>query len=499
MYTRALFKSLVIILFLISFLQSAHADTSASGAIKVIIPHDAPPTYYIDKKTGKANGFAIEVMDKISAHAGLKVEYVFGHNWTEIIEKVSNGEADVALGIGISDERKKILDFTLPIDSFPVSFFVRAESDDMDETKNSYHVGVIKGSIANDLLRNSRQIRLMPFDSYAEGLFDLLSGRIDAFVCAAPTLIQLARDSGVEDRIRITGRALTEQKRGMAVRKDNPLLFEKLNKAIEGFVGSPEYQHIYSKWYGNPIPYWTPAKIELAAGVILIAVIAIMAGWRYYSIMSINRRLAESERKYKIVADNTYDWEFWIDPDGRFVYTSPSCMNITGYTVADFGNDSTLLNRIIHPSDQEEFGKHRHEATRETVSEEIEFRIIRPDGSVRWISHLCTPIVDETGRFLGTRGSNRDITDRKTAEEEKERVIVELQDAISKVKTLSGMLPICASCKKIRDDKGYWNQVETYIHDRTDVDFSHSICPDCAKKLYPEYYDAIWGKRETEK
>jgi HAMP domain-containing protein len=76
---------------------------------------------------------------------------------------------------------------------------------------------------------------------------------------------------------------------------------------------------------------------------------------------------------------------------------------------------------------------------------------------------------------------------RKQAEEEREKLILQLQESLSKVKVLSGMLPICSSCKKIRDDKGYWSQIESYIRDHSDAEFSHGICPDCAKKLYPEY------------
>ena len=68
---------------------------------------------------------------------------------------------------------------------------------------------------------------------------------------------------------------------------------------------------------------------------------------------------------------------------------------------------------------------------------------------------------------------------------EKEKLIGELQEALAKVKTLSGLLPICSSCKKIRDDKGYWNQIETYIRERSEADFTHGICPKCAKMLYP--------------
>ena len=72
-----------------------------------------------------------------------------------------------------------------------------------------------------------------------------------------------------------------------------------------------------------------------------------------------------------------------------------------------------------------------------------------------------------------------------------------LQKALAKVKTLSGLLPICSNCKKIRDDKGYWNQIEAYIRDHSEADFSHGICPECAKKLYPEFYKGDYYRREN--
>jgi hypothetical protein len=78
-----------------------------------------------------------------------------------------------------------------------------------------------------------------------------------------------------------------------------------------------------------------------------------------------------------------------------------------------------------------------------------------------------------------------EIAQRKQAEEALEKTIFSLQEAVAKVKTLSGLLPICASCKKIRDDRGYWNQIETYISDHSEADFSHGLCPECAEKLYP--------------
>ncbi len=100
--------------------------------------------------------------------------------------------------------------------------------------------------------------------------------------------------------------------------------------------------------------------------------------------------------------------------------------------------------------------------------------------------------VTEITRLLQDYRGMRDqaleeIKQRKQVEKEREKLISELQVALDEVKTLSGLLPICASCKKIRDDKGYWNQIESYIGERSEAKFSHSICPDCAKKLYPGF------------
>ncbi len=92
----------------------------------------------------------------------------------------------------------------------------------------------------------------------------------------------------------------------------------------------------------------------------------------------------------------------------------------------------------------------------------------------------------------------RDITKRRQMEEEQRKLIAELQAASNKVKTLSGLLPICANCKKIRDDKGYWHSVEVYVRDHSNAEFSHGICPDCLKGLYPEFYEEEENNEETD-
>jgi PAS domain-containing protein len=101
----------------------------------------------------------------------------------------------------------------------------------------------------------------------------------------------------------------------------------------------------------------------------------------------------------------------------------------------------------------------------------------------------CSPFIDEDGRVIGTVHVARDISAQKQSEIKREELIAQLQQAVASVKLLSGLLPICSACKKIRDDRGYWTQIETYIRDHSEAQFSHGICPHCAEKLYPEYFN----------
>jgi PAS domain S-box-containing protein len=144
--------------------------------------------------------------------------------------------------------------------------------------------------------------------------------------------------------------------------------------------------------------------------------------------------LRESERKYRIVADNTYDWEFWTDDETRFLYCSPSCVRVTGHTAVEFLADPTLLLRCIHSDDRDRYLDHRVAVRCEAGPGEIDFRLVHTDGTERWISHVCQAVVDEQGRCLGRRGSNRDVTQRKRAEEEL-RVAKEAAEAASHAKS----------------------------------------------------------------
>ncbi len=120
--------------------------------------------------------------------------------------------------------------------------------------------------------------------------------------------------------------------------------------------------------------------------------------------------LRQSEQKYRVVADFTHDWEYWIGVDGHFIYNSPSCEATTGYTQQEYDSDPSLVTRIIHPEDREAVARHFSEVATDADTHEMRFRIIRKDGAERWLGHICRPVFDSQGKSLGRRASNRDIT-----------------------------------------------------------------------------------------
>lgn len=142
--------------------------------------------------------------------------------------------------------------------------------------------------------------------------------------------------------------------------------------------------------------------------------------------------------------------------------------------------------KLIHPEDRPRASKSVSQAIEAGGTYNIEKRIVRPDGNVRYVQSIGEIVADAQGQPQKLVGSFLDITERKEADITREQLIERLQTALAEVKLLSGLLPICASCKKIRDTQGHWHQVEVYIRDHSEAEFSHSLCPGCAETLYPE-------------
>ena len=130
-----------------------------------------------------------------------------------------------------------------------------------------------------------------------------------------------------------------------------------------------------------------------------------------------NQELAESEERYRTVAEFTNDWEYWMGPDGSYLYVSPACQRITGYPPEAFINDPMLFMRIIHPSDSESIQKKISSIESMRTPQRFDFRILDAEGNTRWVAHNSLPVNSQDGVFLGIRASVRDIDHRKALEQ----------------------------------------------------------------------------------
>jgi two-component system cell cycle sensor histidine kinase/response regulator CckA len=165
-----------------------------------------------------------------------------------------------------------------------------------------------------------------------------------------------------------------------------------------------------------------------------------------------------------------------------------------GYSSHEMIGES--IETLVPPDQHEEISAIRDVIERGRRVERIETVRLRRDGVGIDVSITVSPIKNTDGDIQGASIVLRDITERRRQEKERMRLIEELKEPLKRVKTLNGLLPICASCKKIRNDGGYWEQVETYIRSRSNAEFTHGICPDCVRQLYPEY-QSILGSAET--
>jgi len=266
----------------------------APDTVIAAIPPDFPPTYYKDRQTGKPTGFAVDIMDEVARRAGLKVVYVFGQHWDEVERLVLSGKADLIPNLTVDEARSKLFAFTEPVETVPVYLTVRSHESRFYGIVPGLKIGVIKESVGEHYLKTIPAITVTTYPNVHTLIFELLSGQIDAVLTASPNIMKLANDAGVGDKIKTIGGPVIDAKRAIAVRKGDTVLAARLNRAIVGFVGSPEYQALYRKWWGTPEPYWNARRVAGATAATLALVVLFMGGWRYYSIKRLNAQLTES-------------------------------------------------------------------------------------------------------------------------------------------------------------------------------------------------------------
>ena len=156
-----------------------------------------------------------------------------------------------------------------------------------------------------------------------------------------------------------------------------------------------------------------------------------------------------------------------------------------GYiTIKDFEDNTDTWTNAIHPDYRDAAWKSINDHLEgRTTSHKMEYRMLTKDGGYKWIlDHAKIVQRDDNGNPLRMSGTHIDISEHKYLEEERENLIISLQEIMSEIKLLKGIIPICSYCHSIRDDEGAWDRLESYISKHSEAEFSHGICPKCLPK-----------------
>jgi PAS domain S-box-containing protein len=203
-------------------------------------------------------------------------------------------------------------------------------------------------------------------------------------------------------------------------------------------------------------------------------------------------RLRESERRYRMLAENVHDVIWTLDArTGRYTYVSPSVEKLRGIGVPEALQEP--LHASVTPGSLEKvlelaarYGEPGKFGSAGGPSAAVEtFQQPCRDGSVKDVEVTLTLLRGEDGAVQEFLGVSRDVTEWMNADRERERVMTELRSALDEVRRLSGLIPICAHCKKVREDTGYWTAVERFVSERSEARFTHGICPGCMEKHFP--------------
>ncbi len=246
--------------------------------------------------------------------------------------------------------------------------------------------------------------------------------------------------------------------------------------------------------YPNPKENYMDSGMFEAVILISFQVATILL--TYSLSLMVNKRLTmdiefQEEKFSKAFHSSPYAVLLTRRCDGNIFEANTGFENLSGFSIAEALGKTTVDLELFNDADSR--GEILKELDEKGFIRDKEIRFRTKTGKVLVGLYSADAILINNQQCI--LSSINDITERKTAEVEREKMIRDLQNALSEIKTLGGMLPICSSCKKIRNDSGYWQQIESYLKEHSDAEFSHSLCPDCLQKLYPDMAENIMKEK----
>ncbi len=416
-------------------------SATALGAqeISVAVFDSDSPIIFVDAH-GEPSGFFPDVLEQLGNDVGVDVEFVIVDSFRSAYESVVSGEIDLLPAAVYSEERSRELDFTaVPFVAAWGQLGVRV-GEDVESILDLRDLRV--GIVENDQNGINFQQLMVEFDIPVEFVYfenhpDVAEALVDGTIAAGAFF-----NSWFVNQERIEPSSVVFSPTQAFVAATKGIHVETLDRFDQTLSQlkrqSDSYYYVaLNRWFspGSPrlLPRWFWIVVGPAIGIACIAI-----GFAFVlrrEVKLATRQLRESRAKYRTVADHAYGWEFWTSPEGSSLYVSPNTVHVTGYEAQDFMTDADLARRIVYPDDRQAWDEHVAEVSSQTVAANIPlvFRIIRRDGSIRWIEHRGTSVVNESGSFAGYRGTNIDITERIEREASLRESIAENQALMSEI------------------------------------------------------------------
>lgn len=490
------------IVFLLAFSVTNSSADQSGLKIRVGIFQNEPIVFIDDQ--GRPQGLYIDLLSEIARQENWSLEYIFG-SWSDGLLRLREHGIELLTSIAYSNDRDIYLDFS---EESVLTMWGQVYTKENSTIGNIFDLGGLKLALVKDeingiffqkLLKSfGVQNQILLTDTYEEAVKLVMSAAADACV------INNVHGYFLEKKYNISVSSILFNpfRLVFAVPSgENSKLLTVVDQYLREWKKDKDsfFYETIRHWYpdGEParsiIPAWVMPVLLVASGIVLISIF-----WVSSLLIQIKRRnraekaLEESKNFLASVFDSIQDGISILDRDMNVVRVNkvmhewyPDVPIFTGkkcYQVYH-GRSSPCT---VCPT------------VRALVSNKLEMNeipLVRGGHEAGILELYAFPILDSEGHATGVVEYIRDITTRKNAEKEREKLIEKLQSALDEIKTLRGILPVCCYCKNIRDDKGYWDQIESYISKHSEATFSHGICPNCMKEHFPELYESEQYKK----
>jgi two-component system sensor histidine kinase/response regulator len=396
----------------------AQTTVETPRTIRVVMDNAYAP-YSFQSDDGKLQGILIDQWQAWEKKTGIRAE-IHAMDWGEALRRMRAGEFDVIDCIVETAERRDYFDFTPAYATIEASIYFRKDISGIADLASlkGFPVGVKAGDQHIDKLKENGVTTVIVFQNNDAIIEAAKQHQINVFVADAPSALYLLNKAGIEAEFRQSAPIFRDELR-RAVRKGDVAL---LRTVSEGFaaIEPGELKQIDEKWFGRTINrygrYLTYAGYAAAVALLLIAG---LVGWNRTlrkRIMQRTAALGESEQRFRQIAENIHE-VFWLSTAdlSNMLYTSPAYEAVWGRTRESLYRDPRSFIYAIHAEDRarviDVIDRDREQGF------EVEYRVVRPDGSIRWIRDRGFPITDESGHFYRVAGIAEDITERKGAED----------------------------------------------------------------------------------